>query len=193
MEKEYFYLKGNTKVGPFTLDALKKEAITPDTSVHYSGLPDWVPARTLPELQALFTAPANEESSYNRREPNYNTSASHSASPQSTPPAQTAFESAGNSSSSTSYNPNSQRPPMPDSYLVWGILVTICCCLPFGIVSIVNATKVSSAYAAGDYVGAEKASKDAKKFAIWGVAGGAIFIVLYLLFFVVLAAVGMMD
>lgn len=193
MEKEYFYLKGNTKVGPFTLDALKKEAITPDTSVHYSGLPDWVPARTLPELQALFTAPANEESSYNRREPNYNTSASHSASPQSTPPAQTAFESAGNSSSSTSYNPNSQRPPMPDSYLVWGILVTICCCLPFGIVSIVNATKVSSAYAAGDYVGAEKASKDAKKFAIWGIAGGAIFIVLYLLFFVVLAAVGMMD
>ncbi len=195
MEKEYFYLNGNTKVGPFTLDALKKEAITPDTSVHYSGLPDWVPARTLPELQALFTAPANEESSYNRREPNYNTSSSHSASPQSTPPAQTAFESAGNSSSSTSYNPNSQRPPMPDNYLVWGILVTILCgCgMPLGIVSIINASKVGSAYAAGDYVGAEKASKDAKKWAIWGAVVGGVFVLLYLLFVVVVAAAGFMD
>ena len=189
MEKEYYYLKNGMKQGPFTLDALKKEPIDPDTQVYHSEALDYAPARTFPELQSFFAEDRGttvDESNYNRREPNYNTSAG-------TPSPQTAFEAAGNGASSSTYDPNMQRPPMPDSYLVWGILVTICCCLPFGIVSIVNATKVSSAYAAGDYVGAEKASKDAKKFAIWGIAGGAIFIVLYLLFFVVLAAVGMMD
>ena len=117
---------------------------------------------------------------------NYNTSAS-------TPSPQTAFEAAGNGASSSTYNPNMQRPPMPENYLVWAILVTICCCLPLGIVSIINATKVSSAYAVGDYVGAEKASKDAKKWAIWGAVSGSVFVVLYILFVVVVAAAGFMD
>lgn len=31
MEKEYYYLKNGMKQGPFTLDALKKEPINPDT------------------------------------------------------------------------------------------------------------------------------------------------------------------
>ena len=84
---------------------------------------------------------------------------------------------------------------MPDNYLVWGILVTIfCACgMPLGIVSIINASKVGSAYAAGDYEGAMKASKDAKKWAIWGAVVGGVFVLLYVLFFVVLAAAGMMD
>lgn len=33
--------------------------------------------------------------------------------------------------------------PKPDSNLVWGILTTILCCLPLGIVSIVKASKVA--------------------------------------------------
>lgn len=190
MEKEYYYLKNGMKQGPFTLDALKKEPINPDTQVYHSEALDFAPARTFPELQSFFAEDRGttvDESNYNRREPNYNTSAS-------TPSPQTAFEAAGNgASSSTTYNPNMQRPPMPENYLVWAILVTICCCLPLGIVSIINATKVSSAYAAGDYVGAEKASKDAKKWAIWGAVVGGVFVLLYLLFVVVVAAAGFMD
>ena len=84
---------------------------------------------------------------------------------------------------------------MPDNYLVWGILVTILCgCgMPLGIVSIINASKVGSAYAAGDYVGAEKASKDAKKWAIWGAVVGGVFVLLYLLVAVVFIAADMMN
>ena len=187
MEKEYFDLKGNTKVGPFTLDALKKEAITPDTSVHYSGLPDWVPARTLPELQALFAGNASSATHYDRKEPNYNTSAASSA-PKSAP---SAFEAAGNTDTSSAYNPNATRPPMPENYLVWAILSTIFCCIPLGIVSIIHSTKVSSAYAAGDYEGALKASKDAKKWAIWGAVAGGVFIVVYFIFIAIAAVMGM--
>ena len=190
MDKEYFYLNGDTKTGPFSFEALKRAPINPDTLVWHSALPDWVPARTLPELQALFAGNASSATHYDRKEPNYNTSAASSA-PKSAP---SAFEAAGNTGTSSAYNPNATRPPMPDNYLVWGILVTIFCgCgLPLGIVSIINASKVGSAYAAGDYEGALKASKDAKKWAIWGaVVGGASAVIYFIAIIIWGAVIGM--
>ncbi|KUH81611.1 hypothetical protein AU186_17095 [Mycobacterium sp. GA-1999] len=62
---------------------------------------------------------------------------------------------------------------------MWGILVTVLCCLPFGIVSIVYASKVSGLWAQGQYAEAQKASDDAKKWAIWGAIAGVIVIVIY--------------
>lgn len=61
--------------------------------------------------------------------------------------------------------PQFQQQPMmpPKNWLVESILVTIFCCLPFGIVGIVFASQVNSKYAAGDYTGAQLASKDAGK------------------------------
>lgn len=54
-------------------------------------------------------------------------------------------------------------PPIrPKNWLVESILVTIFCCLPFGIAGIVFASQVNSKYDVGDYAGAEKASKQAK-------------------------------
>ena len=51
----------------------------------------------------------------------------------------------------------------PKTWLVESILVTIFCCLPFGIVGIVNASKVSALYAQGKYAEAEIRSANAKK------------------------------
>lgn len=48
------------------------------------------------------------------------------------------------------------------NYLVQAILVTIFCCLPFGIVAIVFAAQVNGKLAAGDYAGASETSKKAK-------------------------------
>jgi len=56
--------------------------------------------------------------------------------------------------------------PKPPNYLVWAILSTLFCCLPFGIVSIVFAAQVDSKYNAGNHVGAVEASNKAKKWAI---------------------------
>lgn len=54
-------------------------------------------------------------------------------------------------------------PPIrPKNWLVESILVTIFCCLPFGIAGIVFASQVNSKYDAGDFVGADRASKQAK-------------------------------
>lgn len=54
----------------------------------------------------------------------------------------------------------------PDNCLVWAILSTLFCCLPFGIVSIVYASKVDSEWALGNFDEAEDAAKKARTWAI---------------------------
>lgn len=79
----------------------------------------------------------------------------------------------------------------PKNYLIEAILVTLCCCQPFGIVGIVFASQVNSKYATGDYLGAEQASRDAKKWLTIGAVSGIIIgaIVMFLYGAVILAAI----
>jgi hypothetical protein len=65
----------------------------------------------------------------------------------------------------------------PKNYLIESIIVTLCCCQPLGIVGIVFASQVNSKFAAGDYVGAQQASKDAKKWMTWGIIAGLLIMV----------------
>jgi hypothetical protein len=80
------------------------------------------------------------------------------------------------------------RPVQPKNYLVESILVTLFCCFPPGIVAIINASKVDSRYASGDFDGAQQASDEAKKWMKYALIGSVVFIVLYLIF--VFAMVG---
>ena len=66
----------------------------------------------------------------------------------------------------------------PNNNLVWAILVTVFCCLPLGIVSIVKSTQVSGLWAQGRYAEAHKAADDARKWAVWGAIIGAIVILI---------------
>lgn len=70
-------------------------------------------------------------------------------------------------------------PQQPKNWLVESILVTIFCCLPFGIVGIINAAQVSSKYIAGDFEGSDRASKEAAKWTKIGFWIGIAVIVLY--------------
>ncbi len=74
-------------------------------------------------------------------------------------------------------NQSSGNPPK--TWLLESILVTIFCCLPFGIVGIINASKVESKFYAGDTYGAEQASKEAAKWTKIGLFIGVGIIVLY--------------
>lgn len=74
----------------------------------------------------------------------------------------------------------------PKNWLVESILVTLFCCLPFGIVGIVNAANVNSRAAAGDMAGAQAAANEAKKWTKIGFFIGLGVIVLYVLFVLVL-------
>ncbi len=70
----------------------------------------------------------------------------------------------------------------PKNYMVESVLVTLFCCLPFGIIGIINAGKVATLYANGQYDAAQAASNDAKKWMKRGLIFGGIFIVLYFIF-----------
>lgn len=67
----------------------------------------------------------------------------------------------------------------PKTWMAESILVTIFCCLPFGIAGIVYAAKVSALYAAGRTEEAEAASKNAGKWTKIGFIVGLIVIVVY--------------
>jgi len=80
--------------------------------------------------------------------------------------------------------PQAAQQAPPPNYLVWAILTTILCCLPFGIVSIVYAAQVNSKWTAGDYEGAKLSSKNAK---IWAWVAFAIGIAGALIWFILMA------
>lgn len=83
-------------------------------------------------------------------------------------------------------------PQQPKNWLAESILVTLLCCLPFGIAGIVNAAQVSSKFSAGDYDGSLRASQEAAKWTKIGFWVGIGVIGLYFLFFVVLGVGGFM-
>jgi hypothetical protein len=78
---------------------------------------------------------------------------------------------------------NPGRPPK--SWLVESILVTLFCCLPLGIAGIINASKVESRYYGGDTVGAQRASREARRWTLIGlglaVAGAILYVILLVL------------
>ena len=82
------------------------------------------------------------------------------------------------------------RPPMPDNHLVWAILSTIFCCLPFGVVSIVYATQVESLYLQGRYEEAVDKSNKAFKWAIAAAATVAAIMMLYILILLIIMILG---
>ncbi|NEO23963.1 CD225/dispanin family protein [Moorena sp. SIO4A5] len=68
------------------------------------------------------------------------------------------------------------------NYLPQAILVTLFCCVPFGIVAIVYAAQVNTKLTLGDDEGAVTASENAKKWCWISFISGAIIMVLYIYF-----------
>jgi len=83
-------------------------------------------------------------------------------------------------------NQNIQGQP-PKTWLVESILVTLFCCLPFGIIGIINASKVESKFFAGAVDESLQASKDAAK---WTKIGFFVGIGVYVLVFIFYAILG---
>jgi hypothetical protein len=77
----------------------------------------------------------------------------------------------------------------PDNYLVWAILCTVLCCLPFGIISLVHSNKVAGLWAQGRAAEAQEASNNAKKWAIIGAIAGAVTYAIIIILYIVIAVV----
>lgn len=80
----------------------------------------------------------------------------------------------------------------PDTNLVWAILCTCLCCVPLGVVAIIKAASVERLWNEGRYEEAQMAADAAKKFSIWGAIAYCIIVVLVIIFYVALIALGVM-
>lgn len=86
-----------------------------------------------------------------------------------------------------------QTMQQPSNYLWLGILVTILCCMPFGIVSIVYASKVDSSFAAGKTDEASRYSSKAKTWALWGIGLSLVLFLIYIIIFVLILGYDFME
>ncbi|RAV15978.1 CD225/dispanin family protein [Mycobacterium colombiense] len=77
------------------------------------------------------------------------------------------------------YPPQQPAAAQPNNYLVWSILATLFCCLPFGIVAIVKSSQVNGLWAQGRYAEAQASADSAKKWVIWSVAIGIVVGIIY--------------
>ena len=135
----YHVGRNGQQTGPFSIDQLKAMAangdLLPTDLVWKEGMAGWEPASTLPGVFESAAVAAT---------PTYPAAPA----PQPAPVAQaTVLPPAGT---------------QVENYLVWAILSTICCCIPFGIPAIVFASQVNSKLALGDVAGAREASRKAK-------------------------------
>ena len=101
--------------------------------------------------------------------------------PAASPPHQHTFQQ---SSAPTPPRPTAAKPsgPPPPTYMFQAILVTLFCCLPLGIVSIIKASQVSSAFQAGQYDLALQNSKEAANWVNTATICGIAVFVLYCAF-----------
>lgn len=75
--------------------------------------------------------------------------------------------------------------PMPSTWLIWSILVTVFCCFIPGIIAIIFSSQVSSRYYAGDIEGSRKSSRLAEIWIIISFVLGVLSATLYLPFMLI--------
>ena len=85
--------------------------------------------------------------------------------------------------------PYNSREYIPNN-MVWAILTTLFCCLPFGIASIVYAAQVDGRRAAGDIEGARIAAEKARFWAIVSAVSMPVLLILWFILFGGLAILG---
>ncbi len=171
MEGFYYIDKvSHQQYGPFSSESLRGK-IQPDTPVWKTGMGDWAEAQNVSELGYLFDANHSQSGSQ---------ASDHQFAYQPPLPPQ------GGQYAPFNQNQMEVR-PKPDNWLVLSILATLFCCIPFGIVGIINASKVDGLYYNGDYDGAARASDSAKK---WVIAAAISFLVIVIFYFLFFMAMG---
>lgn len=70
--------------------------------------------------------------------------------------------------------------PMPPTYLVWSVIMTVLCCFIPGIVAIIFSSQVSTKYYSGDVEGAKRASRNAEIWIIVSFVLGVLSATLYM-------------
>lgn len=153
MSNSYYIADNGQPTGPFTVDQIRDfHTLAHNTLVWNETMTEWTPAGQIPELAEIINQQWASQRPLGQ-----------------TPPAYSANQpfNQNNNGNNHYYAPYmGVRPIMPKTWLAESILATLFCCLPFGIVGIIKALNVSSEYNRGDYEGAERASRSARKWTL---------------------------
>ncbi len=187
--EQYYYVKDGQRLGPIVPEQFAASGVTGETLVWTQGMTDWKAASTIPELAAyLSMAPVP---------PPYEPEPQPQVQPQPQPQPQSYGYGQGGYNQG-GYNQGgyggqmygaagqpSYTPP-PGNNMVWAILTTLFCCLPFGIVSIVYASKVDNLWAMGNHQAALDAKRKSKNWAIAAAVSALVVTILYVILIVVM-------
>lgn len=188
---KYYVAENQKPVGPFEVSQLVARGIKGNDLVWAEGMADWTTAESIDEIrEALYATPDTEkyrETAIPELPPRV-----EPAQPQM-PPQQPRYQQPQQPSYAPGINqPDPSRIP-PKSWLVESILVTLFCCLPFGIVGIIKAGEVSSLWQRGMYDAAYASSASAKKWTIIGFCIGIAQYVLGLLYYIFIFTLGALS
>ncbi|MDE5850901.1 MAG: DUF4339 domain-containing protein [Muribaculaceae bacterium] len=162
MEKEYYIVEGDTRVGPLSISQLSEKGIEPTTLVWTAGMADWTRADNVAELAPLLA---------NRMRINERESAfGHYAQPQQQAPARPyqqpqqygAYNNQNQSGSSTSSG----------NWKTLAIVATVCgflfSCIGgiIGIFAILQANKAEEATRRGDFYSSQNSWSSCKTLTI---------------------------
>lgn len=159
----WYYSKNGIQIGPIAeeelLEKSKSGEVIATDLIWKEGMGDWKPLGEVPEFQGSLPAAVTPAPGQSG----------------SVPMPQPAAMSAN------------QMPGTIPNYLWQSIAVTVLCCMPFGVVSIIYAAKVDGLVARGDIAGATAASKSAKT---WITAAVASWIVIAAIYAVIIIGAG---
>ena len=144
MQQYYYVGSDNKSYGPIYPTEFRTYGLTADSLVCPVGGSSWVPLRSIPGLSDYLQGPSQ---SYSQPQQQYR---------------------------QQQYQEDTSDELPPNSYMVWAILVTIFCCLPFGIVAIIKAANVNSLWYSGRRDEARLSSDDAKKWCIYSAVASVI-------------------
>lgn len=162
----WYYSKSGTQQGPVTEAVLREKISSGEIGqadlIWRDGMSDWMPVSKVPEMAGFLGVSPGPVLDSAPVRPAFPVEPSEQASPYSqvTAPA-----------------PYSGNPDVP-SYLWQSIVVTLLCCLPFGIPAIVYAARVDSLKRLGDFQGAANASNTARQWCLAALISGLIIIAL---------------
>lgn len=165
----WYFAQNNQQHGPVSEEELKfkiRSGILVGSSLVWKeGMSDWKPASAVTEFSMLVGSPIS--------------SSERLGSSNETPPFSDPYSPPQNSPVPSFSPPTQTGPPINGGgILAFGIMVTMLCCMPFGIAGIVYAAQINSKQSVGDYLGAQESARIAM---MWNWIGFGIGLVMYVL------------
>lgn len=170
-------MDGQTQKGPVSIEQLV-ENITLDTYVWCDGMDNWQKANSVKEIVDAFSNKQNANNVDNHEDyyqSNNNDSYYHNTSNNNQN--NNNYQSSNQNNYQNNYQNNNA--PKMQNYFVLSLLCLLLCCVPLGIVSLLNSRNCDKALASGDIEGAKEYAQKAKNWAIAGFITGFIFQILY--------------